>query len=92
MASNGKIGTSSSRRRIRKPQAGTGFRAAEFFAGVGLVRLALERQGWRVRFANDLDPAKAEMYQHNWPKDDHLRVENIHQPQAEWDMRLARFA
>ena len=27
------------------------FTAAEFFAGIGLVRLALERQGWRVLFA-----------------------------------------
>ena len=26
-------------------------RAAEFFAGVGLVRLALEREGWEVVFA-----------------------------------------
>ena len=35
---------------------------AEFFAGIGLVRLALERQGWQVVFANDIDPKKAEMY------------------------------
>jgi hypothetical protein len=41
--------------------------AAEFFAGIGLVRLALERQGWRVVFANDIDPDKAEMYRQNWP-------------------------
>jgi hypothetical protein len=40
--------------------------AAEFFAGIGLVRLALERQGWQVVFANDIDPDKAEMYRHNW--------------------------
>ncbi|HZU36552.1 MAG TPA: DNA cytosine methyltransferase [Gemmataceae bacterium] len=45
---------------------------AEFFAGVGLVRLALERQGWRVVFANDIDPNKAEMYRQNWPNDLHL--------------------
>lgn len=37
-------------------------RAAEFFAGIGLVRLALERQGWDVVFANDIDPDKTEMY------------------------------
>ncbi|MEN6458048.1 MAG: DNA (cytosine-5-)-methyltransferase [Thermoguttaceae bacterium] len=51
---------------------------AEFFAGIGLVRLALERQGWHVVFANDIDPKKAEMYRHNWPKDDHLHVGDIH--------------
>ncbi len=44
---------------------------AEFFAGIGLVRLALERQGWRVVFANDIDPKKAEMYRRNWPDDAH---------------------
>jgi hypothetical protein len=44
---------------------------AEFFAGIGLVRLALEHQGWRVVFTNDIDPKKAEMYRHNWPNDDH---------------------
>ncbi len=52
--------------------------AAEFFAGIGLVRLALERQGWQVVFANDIDPDKAEMYRHNWPLDDHLLLGDIH--------------
>ncbi len=52
-------------------------RAAEFFAGIGLVRLALERQGWEVVFANDIDPDKVEMYRHNWPKDDHLVLGDI---------------
>ena len=54
------------------------FRAAEFFSGIGLVRLALEDQGWQIVFANDIDPDKAEMYRHNWPKDDHLVVGDIH--------------
>jgi DNA (cytosine-5)-methyltransferase 1 len=57
--------------------------AAEFFAGIGLVRLALERQGWNVVFANDIDPAKAEMYRHNWPNDDHLVVGDIHKLNAD---------
>jgi DNA (cytosine-5)-methyltransferase 1 len=35
---------------------------AEFFAGIGLIRYAFERQGWRVAFANDIDAKKAEMY------------------------------
>jgi DNA (cytosine-5)-methyltransferase 1 len=28
--------------------------AAEFFAGIGLMRIGLERAGWRVVFANDM--------------------------------------
>lgn len=35
---------------------------AEFFAGIGLMRLGLERQGWRVTFANDIDPQKQATY------------------------------
>ena len=31
---------------------------AEFFSGIGLCDLALERQGWRVVFANDIDPTR----------------------------------
>lgn len=53
-------------------------RAAEFFAGIGLVRLALERQGWEVVFANDIDEDKAQMYRDNWPSDNHLVVGDIH--------------
>lgn len=40
--------------------------AAEFFAGIGLVRMALERAGWEVCFANDIDPAKFTMYRDNF--------------------------
>jgi len=56
---------------------------AEFFAGIGLVRLALERQGWRVIIANDIDPKKAEIYQHNWPTDNHLIIGDIHALKAD---------
>ncbi|HLL88402.1 MAG TPA: DNA (cytosine-5-)-methyltransferase, partial [Tepidisphaeraceae bacterium] len=62
----------------RRPSQRRDFTAAEFFAGIGLVRLALERHGWRVLFANDIDPDKAEMYRHNWPANDHLIVDDIH--------------
>jgi DNA (cytosine-5)-methyltransferase 1 len=41
-------------------------RAAEFFAGIGLVRMALERAGWSVVFANDIDPAKFDIYRENF--------------------------
>lgn len=39
---------------------------AELFAGIGLVRLALEEAGWDCVFANDIDPKKAEIYAHNF--------------------------
>ena len=39
---------------------------AEFFAGVGLVRMALERVGFRVTFANDISPIKQRMYAENF--------------------------
>lgn len=39
---------------------------AEFFAGIGLMRMGLERQGWSVAFANDIDPGKLEMYAHQY--------------------------
>lgn len=35
---------------------------AEYFAGIGLVRLALEQAGWRIAFANDWDARKFQMY------------------------------
>jgi DNA (cytosine-5)-methyltransferase 1 len=35
---------------------------AEFFAGIGLVRLGLAPTGWKCVFANDIDPKKQEMY------------------------------
>jgi DNA (cytosine-5)-methyltransferase 1 len=34
----------------------------EFFAGIGLMRLGLERAGWRVVFANDIEKDKQQMY------------------------------
>lgn len=36
--------------------------AAEFFAGIGLVRLGLERSGFNVVWSNDIDPDKHDMY------------------------------
>jgi DNA (cytosine-5)-methyltransferase 1 len=51
--------------------------AAEFFAGIGLVRLALQNQGWQVLWANDIDPAKAQMYHANFGTED-LHVGDIH--------------
>lgn len=44
-------------------------RFAEFFAGIGLMRLGLERSGWECAFANDIDPKKGEMYRAQFPED-----------------------
>src|SRR2546428_6161005 len=41
-------------------------RAAEFFAGIGLVRLALEQEGFEVVFANDIETSKWAMYSGNF--------------------------
>jgi len=35
---------------------------AEFFAGIGLMRLGLERAGWKVVWANDIDKDKRDIY------------------------------
>lgn len=40
--------------------------AAEFFAGIGLVRAALESARWAVKYANDISPMKREMYRNNF--------------------------
>lgn len=56
---------------------------AEFFAGVGLMRLGLERQGWKIAFANDICTNKYEMYAaHFEDADDHFVVEDIHKLSA----------
>ncbi len=35
---------------------------AEFFAGIGLMRMGLERAGWETAVANDIDPVKRKLY------------------------------
>jgi DNA (cytosine-5)-methyltransferase 1 len=51
---------------------------AEYFAGIGLVRLGLEQAGWKVVFANDWAHDKFEMYSAHF-KDarQHYRVQDI---------------
>lgn len=39
---------------------------AEYFAGIGLVRLGLEQAGWQTAYANDFDPHKAAMYREHF--------------------------
>ena len=45
-------------------------RAAEFFAGMGLVRAGLEPAGFDVRFANDIEPVKQRLYSANFGDED----------------------
>ena len=62
--------------------AGQGpIRVAEFFAGIGLVRLAIERQGLKVVFANDIDPDKLEMYKANFSTEE-FKLGDIHDLRA----------
>ncbi|WP_328708677.1 DNA (cytosine-5-)-methyltransferase [Microbispora hainanensis] len=60
------------------------YRVAEFFAGIGLARMGLERGGFKVAWANDIDPNKAEMYRgHFGQENDHYLVKDIAKVQAE---------
>ena len=52
---------------------------AEFFAGIGLMRAGLEKAGWSVQFANDIDERKFAMYRGRFPDaDEHYVVGDIH--------------
>jgi DNA (cytosine-5)-methyltransferase 1 len=52
---------------------------AEFFAGIGLMRIGLEHQGWQVKFANDIDEQKCTIYRdHFADADEHLLQGDIH--------------
>lgn len=44
--------------------------AAEFFAGIGLVRAALEQNDVEVVFANDIEPTKHQLYRANFGDSD----------------------
>ena len=50
--------------------------AAEFFAGMGLMRAGLESAGIGTAFANDIDETKATIYRDNWGADE-LDVNDI---------------
>ena len=68
--------------RARMASARREYRAAEFFAGIGLVRLALERRNWRIIFANDIDPDKRQMYEANFGRE-HFHLGDIHKLNAD---------
>lgn len=51
---------------------------AEYFAGIGLVRMGLQPFGWKVAFANDFAPKKFEMYQDFFPDaKEHYKIDDI---------------
>src|SRR5262245_39383897 len=51
----------------------------EFFAGIGLMRMGLEAEGWQVKFANDIDPQKHSMYEaHFQDVNPHFTLGDIH--------------
>lgn len=57
---------------------------AEFFAGIGLMRMGLEKQGWSIAFANDIDAQKQEMYQgHFKDVNERFILNDIHRLRAE---------
>jgi DNA (cytosine-5)-methyltransferase 1 len=51
---------------------------AEYFAGIGLVRMGLEPCGWRTVFANDISEKKYEMYRTFFPDaEQHYNIGDI---------------
>ena len=51
---------------------------AEFFAGIGLMRIGLENAGWEIALANDIDRDKWQMYRDHFGETGEFIVEDIH--------------
>ena len=51
---------------------------AEFFAGIGLMRMGLERAGWSVAFANDIDKDKWQMYRDHFGDAGEFALGDVH--------------
>lgn len=51
---------------------------AEFFAGIGLMRIGLERAGWRIDFANDIDEDKWAMYRDHFGDTGEFVLGDVH--------------
>ena len=56
---------------------------AEFFAGIGLMRIGLERAGWSIAFANDIDEDKWEMYQTHFGDTGEFVLGDVHKLNVE---------
>lgn len=58
--------------------------AVEFFAGIGLMRAGLEKSGWSVKLANDIDPTKRKLYLHHFTNSsNHFVLDDIHNLSAD---------
>ena len=55
---------------------------AEYFAGIGLMRLGLNLAGWSTVFANDIDFKKQEMYVHHFGKSPEFVLGDVHELDA----------
>lgn len=51
----------------------------EFFAGIGLMRVGLERAGWRVVFANDIEEDKRQMYCDHFGDGGEFVLDDVHE-------------
>jgi DNA (cytosine-5)-methyltransferase 1 len=60
----------------------SGKRFAEFFAGIGLMRMGMERAGWRVAFANDIDEDKQRMYRDHFGDSEDFILGDVHKLDA----------
>lgn len=58
---------------------------ADFFAGIGLMELGLEQEGWSASFSNDIDPEKFEMYRAHFGEENawRYRLADVHRIDAE---------
>jgi len=52
---------------------------AEFFAGIGLMRMGLERAGWKISFANDIDEDKWCMYRDHFGDTGEFILGDVHE-------------
>ncbi len=53
---------------------------AEFFAGIGLMRMGLEQAGWDIQYANDIDPLKQKIYNNHFQdEENHFHLGDIHE-------------
>lgn len=50
---------------------------AEYFAGIGLMAAALEPRGFEVKWANDIERAKRDLYVANRPRADVFRLDDV---------------
>jgi DNA (cytosine-5)-methyltransferase 1 len=53
---------------------------AEFFAGIGLMRLGLEQAGWKTVWANDIEEDKMKMYRGHFTDDEaYFHLGDVHE-------------